>query len=325
MTNKPIVLNAVAPYGADVLAPNGVINIGGGLVTFPYLQIVKDPLPQIQPYVAEVPGVQVCTFTTGNATYSINILSKSLVTNVPKTFTYNIINAAGLTAPQIDAQFIGLINADLSIPITASGTTTLILTAKAGYPLFQTTNNDPTSTVTIVVDGTGGSTLGVVGYGSGAVLALNPTLLDAGIVATNNYTTVTVEYYNLKSRDSDSFSNAINTQVIYINQGDVDYLSLVGTYGNLTLALNGKQVSAPVAMVATGTAAYAQATGIITLATAGTFSSQDIKVGDIIYIDSAPTVPIPVKIETTNLLGVSTIGLNGGVDIAAGAYHIVHM
>ncbi len=91
-------------------------------------------------------------------------------------------------------------------------------------------------------------------------------MLAAGIVAAHNYTTVTFSYYALQSRDSDGFKPAITTQVVYVNEGDADYLTVVGTYGTLTQALQG--TSATWAKAAT---AAAIANGVVTLGGADIF------------------------------------------------------
>lgn len=132
--------------------------------------------------------------TTNSVTYGIKIkqwLGQSLGI---KTFNFNVITpATGTISPTtIGDQFRTQINANTQIKVTASGTTTLVLTADTGYTFFS---------VTITNVGLGltqaATTPGVAARGLAAnITALGGVLNTAGVAFTGSAYTTTFMQFN---------------------------------------------------------------------------------------------------------------------------------
>lgn len=260
---------------------------------------------------------------------SINFFNKASQSYQTKDLTFT--SDASMTVTEVCDGFRNQINALSSImPIAATGTTTLILTAVTGlaqYAQFTVSNissfpgvwtSITTGTPAVIAVGRGND----LKAGENANKATRDLLVD-----TSYYYQAIINYKNSgPTGSSQEAGTLIDRSVVYALSTDTNVGTLMGTYGTLTNALAGHFPSTAVVMTTSSTMAYTQATGVLTMTGgAGTWSSQLIKVGDILSIDSAPTAFLPVLLETTNLLGVSVIGLNGAADIAAGAYHIIHL
>jgi len=147
---------------------------------------------------AEVLRVITITPTAVNSTDYRIILSaekgQDFNNNLPnetQTAFYHTTPVSGGTPTTISAAFIAAINAHpfWSTRVTASGTTTIVLTAKAGYPIFSAAGG--ANLVTVV------TTPGVIQFGAtGAQLLANgfPFSADSGVpVAGTNYDLFTFE------------------------------------------------------------------------------------------------------------------------------------
>lgn len=319
------VLNSVAALGADCTAINYNLSVAG--VQIPSKGIRGS---SVTPYAAGTLSIWTITPTSANSTFfSVSVQGLSSLDNRIKLWTASFTSATSATATTICNQiraafrnyndFPYTLNADANATVTITGIiSNNIFTVAAGV--------DSVGAFASITNGTAA----VQAYGGGALLIagnIQPLAGDTQFISTNNYTTVVINYIDeIGVETRNSVHQALNQLYVFVNQGDTDYTTLVGTSGTLTIAATGKNVSAAVAMTTSSTLAYTQATGVLTMTGGtGTFANQLIMVNDILSIDSAPTVPLPVLLETTNLLGVSTIGLNGAADISAGAYHIIHV
>jgi len=105
----------------------------------------QDYAAKVEQVVTITPG----TITAGNE-YSIAILDKSdkeILQARQAKRTYTVVAASGETATTLNAKFIALINADIASVVTASGTTTLILTADATASVASLIGEYPAQTV----------------------------------------------------------------------------------------------------------------------------------------------------------------------------------
>ena len=132
-----LVFTTVQALAADLSLVNGTIKLGNPLETIcKYKDIVS---AKITAPVAET--LQVTTLTpvaAANSTYSFFITQWNPADGNMRTWEYSHETAAsGATATTIGDAFRAAINADTTIKIAATGTTTLILTAEAGYPIFN--------------------------------------------------------------------------------------------------------------------------------------------------------------------------------------------
>jgi hypothetical protein len=269
------VLNTVTALGTDAYVDsNGYLSIQGT----PAFKASSIDSVVITPYVAEVAQVSTVTVSTvsDNAIYTMSLIcndvNSGMIVSVPLTVTSD--STASNT--EIAAAFAAAINSMPELSVSATSTTTLVVTAKAGFPLFTlATTNSKLSIST---------SAGTVGVGTGtSLIAKYPSTAgyyNAGgfsaassIVATNTYTEVTVK------------SVVGNSAVILVKTGATNYDDLLGTYGTLTGLTAGFRVilSAP----ATTTAAVTVTSGAITLAGgAVTFATLVGRAGDWIVIGS---------------------------------------
>jgi hypothetical protein len=267
------VLNTVAPLGADAFVDaNGFLNLQGT----PAFKTSSIDSVVITPYVAEVAQVSTVTVSTvsNNAVYSLSLIcndvNSGMITSVPLTVTSD----STATNTEIAAAFRDAINGMPELSVTATSSTTLVVTAKAGFPIFTLTTSDTklsisTSAGTVGV-GTGTSLIGTYPSTAGYFNAGGFTAA-ASIVATNNYTQVLVSSTNGSSA------------VILINVGATaaNVASLIGTYGTLTGLKAGYRVIIP-ASAAQPTGNIAIASYVATAATAGQLALFQLQSGDFI-------------------------------------------
>lgn len=275
------VLNSTQALGADASVSNGNLQIVG--LTIPIRNIRGTAV--VQPYVAATLQVNTVTPTSAASTlYEYVIQGLSTIDNSMKTWTAQITSASSTSATLICDQLRAKFNGFYDIPCTFGGTATMTITGIAGVPKFTSAQGGNSVGVLL----TAVTTPAVIGYGAGTLIAAGnilPVASDTQIVTTNNYTTVTINYLNTSAVETRNATHeALNQLVLYVNQGDVDYTSLVGTYGTLTQASQG--------WTATWTAAGTVPTmsnGVITLGGADIFyGNSDTNIGlvadDVIFI-----------------------------------------
>lgn len=224
-TQYLVLTNPAVTSSSWVLA-NGVITINGQQVC-KYKELRK---ASVTASVNET--LQVTTLTptaAANSTYQIMIQQYNFSTGKTYTATYTYTTAAaGDTATTIGDYFRGQINADPTLRVVATGTTTLILTAEAGFPVF---------TVTILSVGGGltqsTGTPGVVAVGTTAALALQ------GITVTGaNYTTVHLEYAPITGLNIKDSTDVYSVYDLYLDTTDTQTGPLVTVITNNLNGLN---------------------------------------------------------------------------------------
>lgn len=266
------VLNTVTALGTDAyVGSNGFLNLQGS----PAFKATSIDSMTITPYVAETPQQTTVTIATDspNALFSLSLVcsdvNSGMVSSVPLTVTSD----SSTSATEICNAFRAAINSMPELSVTASGTSTLIVTAKAGFPIFTLSTTD--AKMTIVT-----GTTGIVGTGSGtSLIAKYPSTAGyynaggfnaaASIVATNNYTQVLVT------------SSTGGSAVILVNFAATEYPSLLGTFGTLTGLQAGYRVTG---VAITGTAGT-NTSNVQTMAS-GVLGTEDVVAGDYIVGDS---------------------------------------
>lgn len=268
------VLNTVTTLGTDAYVDsNGYLNIQGT----PAFKASSISSVVITPYVAEVAQVSTVTVSTvsNSAVYTMSLIcndvNSGMIVSVPLTVTSD--STASNT--EIAAAFAAAINSMPELSVSATSSTTLVVTAKAGFPIFTLSTSDSKLSIS--------TSAGTVGVGTGtSLIAKYPSTAgyyNAGgfsaassIVASNTYTEVTVS------------SVVGNSAVILVKSDATNYADLLGTYGTLTALKAGYRaiLSAPAtttAAVTVTTGAIALAGGAVTFATLGAQSGDYIVIG----------------------------------------------
>ena len=304
------VLNSVTALGTDVsVGSDGIVNIASVAAVDAYnVRGVSVTVPQ-----TEVSGVITITPTAASlAVYTFYINAFSLSTGLPKVLNVSFTSASGADATTISNQARAIINADTDLSVIASGTATIVLTAKATQPFFVVggllANVDSYSSAgatTIftnlsAANGTAGRAVrGSVAYlqnkyaysASGNALNYNElALLTSGFF----YTEVVISYITTTPSGSGAFKGEISTlEAVVLVRANTDgsssvftttnYADLLGSYGTIPALAAGYRavISAP----ATTTAAVTVTTGAIALSGgAATFATLGAQSGDYIVI-----------------------------------------
>lgn len=312
MIIKTKVLDTIQALGADAAFSGGNLILTG----FPAFSLKQIVNVQKYTYTAGVAQVTTGTPTAADSTtYQIVIETSSIFDSTPKLFTFILEDSGtGATATTICDAFRAQINANTDIPITASGTTTLVLTADSPYFTFTVVNSGPG--VIAFVTGTPG----VVGIGAGALLGLDEIGQIAGFTTSS---TGTYTYYMITVRDNDNKNtgqlNDLNQQlyVLYVKSDATNFETLIGTYGTLTQALLGIEATY---VAGTGTLAADDSDDLLTLAGGGTFTGQNIISGDVLF-QVGETTYYPVLGVITTLTALANVA----ADNAAAAYTIIYL
>jgi len=268
------VLNTVNALGTDAsVDANGFLNLQGT----PAFKASSINSVVITPYAAEVAQVSTVTIATvtSNALYSLSLIcndtNSGMITSVPLTVTSD----STATNTEIAAAFAAAINSMPELSVTATSSTTLVVTSKAGFPIFTLSTTDAKMTIA--------TSAGTVGVGTGiSLIDKYPSTAGyfnaggfnaaASIVATNNYTQVLIS-------STTGGSAVILVNVVATNLGD-----LLGIYGTITALKAGYRaiISAPAtttAAVTVTSGAIALAGGSVTFATLGSESGDFIVIG----------------------------------------------
>ena len=304
------VLNSVTALGTDVsVGSDGIVNIASVETVDAYnLRGVSVTVPQ-----TEVLGVVTITPTAASLTvYNFYINAFSLSTGLPKVLNVSFTSASGADATTISNQARAIINADTDLSVIASGTATIVLTAKVSQPFFvvggllaNVDSYSSASATTIATNlsaanGTAGRAVrGSVAYlqnkyaysANGNALNYNElALLTSGFF----YTEVVISYITTTPSGSGAFKGEISTlEAVVLVKANSDgsssvftttnYADLLGSYGTIPALAAGYRavISAP----ATTTAAVTVTTGAIALSGgAATFATLGAQSGDYIVI-----------------------------------------
>jgi len=315
------VLNTVTALGTDVsVGSDGIVNIASVETVDAYIvRGVSVTVPR-----TEVSGVVVVTPTAAdNLPYTFYINAFSMTTGLPKVINVSFNSGAGATATSIANQARAIINADTDLSVVASGTTTLILTAKPTQPFFvvggalgnvDSYSNLPLSSTTPIATniaatnntGSGGvngrSVRGSVAYlqnkyayaaAGNALTQSELALLTPGFF----YTEVVIDYISTTPSGSGAFKGEISTlQAVVLVRANSDgsssvftttnYADLLGSYGTITGLSAGYRVEGA---LITGTAGALS--GQTQTVTSGVLATTDgIISGDFLVSVTTPVV-----------------------------------
>jgi hypothetical protein len=265
------VLNSVTALGTDVsVGSDGIVNIASVETVDAYnLRGVSVTVPQ-----TEQSGVVTITPTAANlAVYNFYINAFSLSTGLPKVLNVTFTSAAtGADATTISNQARAIINADTDLSVIASGTATIVLTAKVSQPFFVVggllANVDSYSSAgatTIATNlsaanGTAGRAVrGSVAYlqNKYAYSANGNTLTQSELALLTPgffYTEVVINYITTTPSGSGAFKGEISTlEAVVLVRANSDgsssvftttnYADLLGSYGTIPGLQAGYRVS----------------------------------------------------------------------------------
>ncbi len=240
--------------------------------------------------------IQVSTLTptaADNTMFGVTIVADNLITGVSQdTFVFEVNSGTSATATTICDALRALINANAAISVTASGTATLILTSDSQAKAFTPTS---TGVGTIAVAATTPTNAAVIGQGLGSQL-INSQFNNPNFVAGTNYTSFFVPIKTEKAIGGNDLKSETDLLAIFVSESATNYESFAGQFGTLTQALNGA--------VATwgagngGTVVVTTATGAVAL-TGTSFTTENLRVGDVIYVTDAALYPITVVTSQT--------------------------
>src|SRR5574343_871093 len=308
------VLSTVQALGADCSVSNKYAYITG-----------FDPMlvRGIVPTSVIAPVTEVLQVTTGTpvaadiTSYSISLSFYNLKTNAQDTNVYTLADSGvGATATSICDYFRAAINADNTIvPIAATGTTTLVLTAVTGANSAQaqfSVTNGGNGTITFVT-----GTPAVCAVGKGIHLK-GGQYYSEDLADSSYYYQAVMKYNNQSPTGSEMQTSAlVNANVLYVLSTATNVETLVGTYGTVTQMLQGKSATY---VAGTGTLAATAATDLLTLAGGGEFAAQGITTGDVLFQDGETTYYL-----VNNVLTLTTANAVVGTDNGAAAYTIIQI
>jgi hypothetical protein len=239
---------------------------------------------------------QVATLTptaADSTMFGVTIVADNLITGVAQdTFVFEVNSGASATATTISAQFIAAINANPAISVTASGTATLILTSDSQAKAFTATS---TGVGTIAVAATTPTNAAVIGQGLGSYL-INSQFNDSNFVAGTSYTSFFVPIETEKAVGGNDLKKQTTLLAIFVNEAATNYESFAGQFGTLTQALSGAQATWGAGNG--GTVVVTTATGAVAL-TGTSFTTENLRVGDVIFVTDAALYPITVITSQT--------------------------
>jgi|688.fasta_scaffold55198_7 hypothetical protein len=332
------VLNSVTALGTDVsVGSDGILNIASVATVDAYnVRGVSITSPR-----AEVSGVVTVTPTAPTATlatYNFYINAFSMSTGLPKVINVSFLSASSPTATSVCNQARAIINADTDLSVIASGTTTIVLTAKASQPFFvvggATANIDSYSgagatTISTGLDAANGTT-GVSVRGSVAYLqnkyaysangnALNYNEL-ALLTSGYYYTEVVISYITTTPSGSGAFKGEISTlEAVVLVRFDTaattpstaNYNDLLGTYGTITGLAAGYRVTGAALTSAITAGALNSTTQVQTVT--GALATVDVVGGDYLVSVSTPVVSKVLGVlSNTTYVSSNTTALTSG-------------
>lgn len=230
------VLNTIQAAAADFELVGGVISVGDPLETLCRYNDVIDA--KIIPAQAETLQVRTLTpVAANNSTYAFWIRQLNPFTGAYYYWEGSTTTpASGGTATTIGDAFRASINAQTAagnLKVAATGTTTLILTATTGYPVFETGFIELGGGFTAAA-----TTPGVVAIGTAALLE---SIGIEGATA-GPYTAVVITYARIMGYNNTDPERQRSTFTWYLNEADsTDYADLVEV---IEYSLSGRTVSA---------------------------------------------------------------------------------
>lgn len=338
------VLNTVTALGTDVsVGSDGIVNIASVETVDAYnVRGVSVTVPQ-----TEVSGVVSITPTAADSLpYTFYINAFSMTTGLPKVINVSFNSGAGATVTSISNQARAIINADTDLSVVASGTTTIVLTAKATQPFFvvggtlgnvdsYSSQGATTIATNLSASNTGGAGVGVAGRsvrGSVAYLQNKYAYSANGNALTQSelalltsgffYTEVVIDYISTTPSGSGAFKGEISTlQTVVLVRANSDgsstsftttnYADLLGSYGTITGLAAGYRVEGAALTSAITAGALNSTTQVQTVT--GALSSVDVVGGDYLVSVSTPVISKVLGVlSSTTYVSSNTTALTSG-------------
>lgn len=239
---------------------------------------------------------QVSTLTptaADNTMFGVTIVADNLITGVSQdTFVFEV-NSLVSSSPTIICNALrALINSNPAISVTASGTATLVLTSDSQAKVFTATS---TGVGTIAVAATTPSSAAVIGQGLGTRI-IESQFNNPNIVAGTSYTSFFVPIETAQAVGSNDLKKQTELLAIFVSESAANYESFAGQFCTLTQALLGAQATWGAGNG--GTVVVTTATGAVAL-TGTSFTTENLRVGDVIFVTDAALYPITVVTSQT--------------------------
>lgn len=331
MNQKILVLNSVTASGADcVPSSDGTIYItgldAGSSFTLPFkTSWVKDF--SITTGAADTPAVWTSSTTaTASTLYQIRIDGTNKLTKQPDSWlSPSYTSASSTSKTAINTVFVNWVNSlGDDFPATAALVATeFVITADTSYPEFTVTN------VGTGLTGVTETTTGVASSGVGADIIEVGQYTSDDVVSSNVYTTVEIDFVgDVFTGNQDSLTQS--KLILYVNQGDTDYPTLVGYnstlgigYGTLASVLYNNRIATYSAVGDTVAVA-----SLVATRGGGSFFTENIKGGDLFVINTgASAVPALIDVPYTDGATAANLIFDKatvtGADIAAAAALLV--
>jgi hypothetical protein len=220
----------VTAAAADITVANHILNIGATtLAPLPGRQTIDVRLIEkaaLVTAVAETAAVWTIT-PTAAASQEFSILITQIINGTPKQMiatAYSL--ASGSTATTICNDLRAQINANTTMKVTATGTTTLILTAQSTYPLIASVSQVSLGTTPGTFASITNGTPGVAAKGTYAALiaqGVDSTIIVAG----QSYSNFRLLYKASSSNDAGGNVSQMRILLnLYINVGALNYTAL---------------------------------------------------------------------------------------------------
>lgn len=273
--------------------------------------------------VAEARQVDIITPTAANSTLYVLQLNQTVSGGVVLNQQFVYTSDAGGTATEICDGFRTAINAS-NFEIVASGTTTLILTANAGYAKFTSTSSMSVGVLSIATGGSGGSTAGVYAVNTYASLTAAGVV---GVSAGKTYTSLQYQWVDLVGTVDKLTDSVVNQWTVYVDDSATNYAAFLVKLQSIVNAvaaspLNGfladSGQSAAINATATATAAEV-ATGRIT-STSGAAVTITLPTGTLLGAQLGASAGTMFDLIVDNTAGANTVTLAPGVNCIESAW-----
>lgn len=314
------VLSSLSAAAADISFSNNKLSITGAPSFDPRL---VQSTSGVVVTVAEVAQVDTLTITAANSTYYRISLVQTLSTGVvlSQSFDYTSL-ASGDTATTIGDVFRSMINAS-NFEIVASGTTTLVLTANAGNPVFTSSKVGSTGTIAIVL-----TTAGVYAVNTYASLVANG-VAAADLTVGATYTSITFNYANIDGSVDKITDSSVNQWTVYAQDGITNLAAYVAKLKLLAVAFSNNPlnfqfrdngVAAAINATATATAAEV-ATGYIT-STSVAAVTLTLPTGTLLGAQLGASAGTVFDLIIDNTAGANTVTVAVGTNAIASAWQL---
>lgn len=232
-----IVLNTIAASAGDWSVKNQTVYIQG-VPFFKFDDVIVGSIVKETAVTSETAGVVTFTVASStpayNTTYAVTInvsnpnATGSQSNPIVQTIAVTTPASGTLTPTTVTTQFKAAINAAMGTYVTASGTSTLVITGNAGYPVVTGSwaTNPDASTVTQTTQGV---------PKSGTPAAMQALGVASSLTTGTAYTLYSVLVNSVVGEGNGAAAKGLIAKMLWLNQSDGNCANLV-TQIDLTLA-----------------------------------------------------------------------------------------